>query len=188
MPTFPSRRFVTAGGLTVVHEGLLEYELIDVDDGRAGTLALTLVRATGMLSRPATTNRRSPAGPPMRLEGAQMLGPVEARYALCLGPTDPYAAADDALLPLLVTTAPGGGDREPVGHGLVVEGAEVSAVRREGTALEVRVFNPSASPTSVSLGGRSGQLVDLAGRTVAAFEGSFELGPWRVATARLTDG
>jgi hypothetical protein len=117
-----------------------------------------------------------------------MLGPVEARYALCLGPIDPYAAADDALLPLLVTMAPGGGDRGPVGPGLVLEGAEVSAVRREGTALEVRVFNPSASPTSVSLGGRSGQLVDLAGRPVAAFEGGFELGPWKVATARLPDG
>src|SRR5207237_7674834 len=28
LPTFPSRRFVVAGGLTVVHEGLLEYELV----------------------------------------------------------------------------------------------------------------------------------------------------------------
>ena len=37
-PTFPSRRFVVAGGLTVVHEGLLEYELVDVVDrgGLAG--------------------------------------------------------------------------------------------------------------------------------------------------------
>ncbi|HUQ40291.1 MAG TPA: glycoside hydrolase family 38 C-terminal domain-containing protein, partial [Acidimicrobiales bacterium] len=47
LPTFPSRRFVRAGGLTVAHEGLLEYEL--VEDGTA--LALTLLRATGMLSR-----------------------------------------------------------------------------------------------------------------------------------------
>ena len=31
-PTFPSRRFVRAGGLTVVHEGLLEYELVDLAD------------------------------------------------------------------------------------------------------------------------------------------------------------
>ena len=31
IPTFPSRRFVTAGGLTVVHEGLLEYELVDIE-------------------------------------------------------------------------------------------------------------------------------------------------------------
>ncbi len=35
LPTFPSRRFVSAGGLTMVHEGLLEYELVDVD-GRWG--------------------------------------------------------------------------------------------------------------------------------------------------------
>ncbi|HYF47737.1 MAG TPA: hypothetical protein VD926_16090, partial [Acidimicrobiales bacterium] len=44
MPTFPSRRFVQAGGVTVAHEGLLEYELVDVTDGRAGALALTLLR------------------------------------------------------------------------------------------------------------------------------------------------
>ena len=37
LPTFPSRRFVQAGGLTVVHEGLLEYELVDVADGPDGT-------------------------------------------------------------------------------------------------------------------------------------------------------
>ena len=36
IPTFPSRRFVSAGGLTVVHEGLLEYELVDIGPERAG--------------------------------------------------------------------------------------------------------------------------------------------------------
>ena len=30
-PTFPSRRFVSSGGLTVVHDGLLEYELVDIE-------------------------------------------------------------------------------------------------------------------------------------------------------------
>ena len=30
VPTFPSRRFVRAGGLTVTHEGLCEYELVDL--------------------------------------------------------------------------------------------------------------------------------------------------------------
>src|ERR1700687_4917133 len=70
LPTFPSRRFVSAGGLTVVHEGLLEYEL--VDDGRA--LAPTLLRATGMLSRDGMTYRPQPAGPAMAVEGPQMIG------------------------------------------------------------------------------------------------------------------
>ena len=30
MTTQPSRRFVVAGGLTVAHEGLVEYELVEV--------------------------------------------------------------------------------------------------------------------------------------------------------------
>jgi hypothetical protein len=116
-----------------------------------------------------------------------MLGSVECRYAVCVGPVDPYAVADDALLPLLATTAPGGGHRMPSGQGLAVDGAEVSAVRRDEGAVEVRVFNPTDAPTSVSMGGRSGHLVDLAGRPVDAFEGGFELGPRRLATARLAD-
>jgi hypothetical protein len=116
-----------------------------------------------------------------------MLGPVECRYAVCVGPVDPYALADDVLLPLLTTTAPGGGDRSSIGQGLAVDGAEVSAVRRDNGALEVRVFNPTDTATSVSLGGRSGDLVDLAGRPVGAFEGGFELGPQQLATARLSE-
>ncbi|MDQ6840606.1 MAG: alpha-mannosidase, partial [Actinomycetota bacterium] len=69
--TFPSRRFVCAGGLSVTHEGLLEYEL--VDGGRA--LALTLLRATGTLSKPSPITRPNPAGPSHPLEGPQMVGP-----------------------------------------------------------------------------------------------------------------
>ncbi|HEY1466615.1 MAG TPA: hypothetical protein VGF11_06145, partial [Acidimicrobiales bacterium] len=90
LPTFPSRRFVSAGGLTVVHEGLLEYELVDIGDSGhpptghdgAHTLALTLLRATGMLSRLGMSLRPLPAGPMTPLDGPQLLGPVEARYAL----------------------------------------------------------------------------------------------------------
>src|SRR5690606_7293174 len=46
MATFPSRRFVSAGGLTVAHEGLLEYELVDLDPAgsEAATMAVTLLR------------------------------------------------------------------------------------------------------------------------------------------------
>ncbi len=31
LPTAPARRFVSAGGLTVVHDGVCEYELVDID-------------------------------------------------------------------------------------------------------------------------------------------------------------
>ncbi len=183
LPTFPSRRFVSAGGLTVAHEGLLEYEV--VDGGRA--LALTLLRATGVISRGPMPARPEPAGPPLPVAGAQMLGPVVVRYAVQVGDGDPYALVDDAFLPLTAVTAPGGGRLPPSGSALVVDGAEVSAVTRGRGGLELRVFNPTPTPTAVRLEGRSGWLVDLRGRPVAPFSDAFELGPWRIASARLAE-
>lgn len=182
LPTFPSRRFVRAGGLTVVHEGLLEYEV--VDGGRS--LALTLLRATGMLSRVEMTYRPLPAGPPTPLEAPQMLGPVEARYAVHIGDADPYALVDDAFLPLQVATADGGGTAPDSGSALLVDGAEVSAVRRVAGGLEIRVFNPRPEATDVRFG-RRGWRVDLRGRPLEPFDGGFTLGPFSIATVRLGD-
>ncbi|MGA8724109.1 MAG: hypothetical protein WB565_03635 [Acidimicrobiales bacterium] len=190
-PTFPSRRFVSAGGLTVVHDGLLEYELVDVADDpsagepRAATLALTLLRATGMLSRPGMSRRPLPAGPMTPIEGPQLLGPISAEYALAVGDVDAYATADDVLVPLAPVGSLGGGDRPDRGTALTVRGAEVSALVRRAGLLELRVFNPTASPTTVEIAGRSGWLVDLRGRALTPFEGSFELRPYGIATARL---
>jgi hypothetical protein len=66
-----------------------------------------------------------------------------------------------------------------------VGGAEVSAVVRDGGALVVRVFNPRPEPTTFTVGGRTGWLVDLRGRPLEPFEGSFTLRPWGLATATL---
>jgi mannosylglycerate hydrolase len=190
LPTFASRRFVSAGGLTVAHEGLLEYELVDIDErgGSARMLALTLLRSTGMLSRLGMAYRPLPAGPLTPVDGLQLQGrTVEARYALCLGCQDPYAMADDALLPLELVHAPGGGGRPATGSALEIEGAEVSAVRREAGLVEVRVFNPTERATTVRVGSRSGWLVDLRGRTLARFDGSFPLRPFGIATFRWGD-
>jgi mannosylglycerate hydrolase len=188
LPTFPSRRFVQAGGLTVAHEGLLEYELVDVRAGPQGdvanTLALTLLRCTGMLSQGPMATRPLPAGPLTPLEGPQQQGPVSLRFALHVGDRDPYAVVDEAFLPLVVTRA-GGGTGPAEGQALRVTGAEVSAVTREAGALHVRVFNPTADPTTVHVEGRQGWLVDLRGRPLAPFEGSFALAPWAIATAAL---
>jgi hypothetical protein len=206
LATYPSRRFVTAGGLSVLHDGLCEYELVDLSqDGagetpaRAHALALTLLRATGMLSRLTMLNRPLPAGPVDSLTSPQLQGPLVLRYALALEATDPYGLADDAFMDLPVVSSLGGGRRGLESSLLSVTGAEVSALRRvAGGVLELRVFNPTGASTRVEVrrGLRSapgaddeplrGQLVDLRGRFVASFEGSFELGPHRIATARLT--
>ena len=181
LPTFPSRRFVMAGGLTVVHEGLLEYEL--VDGGRA--LALTLLRATGMLSRDHMTYRPDPAGPAIPVDGPQLVGPLHLRYAVHIGEADPYSLVDQAFMPLSVLEAPGGGQRPASGSALTVEGAEVSALQRIAGALELRVFNPTNREVTVRLAGRQGWLVDLRGQAQEPFDESFPLRPWGIATARL---
>jgi mannosylglycerate hydrolase len=185
LPTYPCRRFVQAGGITVVHEGLLEYELVDVAEDGAHALALTLLRSTGTLSRVEPAYRPVPAGPPVPTPGAQMIGPVEACYGVQVGGCDPYAVVDEAFLPLQVVSSDGGGNRPATGTGLSVEGAEVSALRRSGDALEVRMFNPTPQPTTVLIAGHWGWLVDLRGRPVEAFDGSFQLRPWGIATAHL---
>jgi mannosylglycerate hydrolase len=190
LPTAPSHRFVSAGGLTVVHDGVCEYELIDIEPGgagnQAGTIALTVLRSTGMLSRLGMAYRPFPAGPLTPVSGLQMTGRlITFSYALAVGPHDPYALADEVLLPVEVVSALGGGTRPASGTELVVDGAQVSAVRREGGVLEVRLFNPTSEETTVALPGRSGWLVDLRGYPQRPFEGSFALRPFGIATARL---
>jgi alpha-mannosidase len=181
LPTFPARRWVQAGGLTVTHEGLLEYEL--VQDGRA--LALTLLRATGMLSRPAPALRPNAAGPAVPLDGPQLVGRHRVRYALALGDVDPWRLADLAWLPLHVVRAEGGGPLPASGSRLAVTGAEVSALHRVDGAIEMRVFNPSTKATRVRVPGHSGVLVDLRGRPTGSWDQTFPVGPWGIATARL---
>src|SRR5690606_24548474 len=228
LPTFPAQRFVQAGGLTVVHDGVTEYELVDVRDGTAHELALMVARCTGMLSQMPMSTRPLPAGPLIPVEGAQLQGPVVRRFAVAVGDdVDPYALGDDVLVPLRVaaggragrtgrtaasataaaataerddTAAPraaaGAGtaaDRPvepwlpPVGSALRVRGAEVSAVLRDGGTRVVRVFNPTDQPTTVTVEGGRGWLVDLRGRPLEPFEESFDLRPWGIATLALTD-
>ena len=186
LPTAPANRFVSAGRLTVVHQGVTEYELIDIEGEAARTMALTVLRSTGMLSRLGMAYRPFPAGPLTAVEGLQMRGMrVELRYALALDCDDPYRLADDVLLPLEPVSSLGGGPRPAAGTEMTVDGAEVSALHRVAGVLEIRVYNPTARPTVVSFPGRAGWLVDLRGYPQAPFEGSFELRPFGIATARL---
>jgi mannosylglycerate hydrolase len=194
LPTFVSRRFVDTGRLAVLHDGLLEYEVV----GDGTELALTLLRATGYLSRIALPLRPDPAGPPLRVEGAQLRGPRAVEYALFPHQgagadvfADLYRAADDLLVPL--ERARGGGiagaSRPPTGQALAVRGVQVSAVRHEPGGLVVRVFNPSpvSATAEVDRAGApaTGWVVDLVGRPLKRFEGTVALRPWQLATLRL---
>jgi hypothetical protein len=186
LATFPSQRFVRAGGLTVVHEGLNEYELIDVVDDRAHTLAITLLRASRYLSRGPMASRTEPAGPEIELRGSQVRGPCRARYAVTTTDIDPYAMVDDTFLPLFVTSGTGDGSRPPRHQALALEGAEVASVRRVGGQLSVRVFNPHPVPREVTVD-RAGWAVDLRGHPIAAVDGSFTMRAGEITTLVLPD-
>ena len=190
-PMYPSRRFVVAGGLTVLHEGLLEYELVDIDDGGAGALALTLLRATGLLSNGPMASRPLPAGPFTRTDGAQMIGPHTFRYALLAGddPTAAYAAVDDAFLPMIVTRAAGGGTRESDAvRSSSVQGAVVSSVLRDAGQLDRARVQPHRPCDH-----RGDRRATTAGWSICGAVRSSRsmarsrLEPWRIATAQLRD-
>ena len=195
LPTFPSRRFVRAGGLTVVHEGLLEYELgrHRRDDGARHELALTLLRCTGMLSQ-------VPDGHPARCRPARSTAsrarscsggsPCAGAFAVGAG-ADPYAAGRRRL--------PAAASRRQVAAACPARRRRRKARRSPSTAprspavrrtaagqLEVRVFNPTAEPTTARSPGRRGWTTDLRGRPLAPWEGSVELGPWQIATLVLS--
>jgi alpha-mannosidase len=200
LPTFVSRRFVDVAGdgvgLAVLHDGLLEYEV--VDDGRE--LALTLLRATGYLSRSELSLRPNPAGPLDPLEGPQLQGHLALDYAVLPHRGDweraqLAAAADELLVPLERVRGGGwpGADVAPTGQALRVDGAEVSAVQRDETgALVVRVVNLSPAPSEVTLATGpgvplTGDVIDLTGEPLGAFTGSAPLRPWQLLTVRGTD-
>jgi alpha-mannosidase len=198
LPTFVSRRFVDASdgtaGLALLHDGLLEYEV--VDDGRE--LALTLLRATGYLSRAAPSLRPTPAGPYVPVEGAQMIGRQVVEYAVLphrgdWRAADLYGEADAFGVPFERTRAGSmfGGTVPLEGARLRIDGAEVSAVRREPGGLVVRVFRtaPAAGDVTIERDGApaTGWVVDLVGRPVEPFEGSVRARPWQILTLRVDE-
>ena len=189
LPTYPARDHVTAGGLTVATEGVVEYELVDITGSGAGAtsgeIALTLLRCTGLLSQEPMETRPVPAGPIVATPGAQMIGTTTVRYGLAVAAGDPRAVADDLFVPLLVAS-PRGPHRSDGHTALSVEGAEVSSVRRRGGKVEVRVWNPTEVETVVSVD-RTGWLTDLRGRPQQRLDGPLPLAPWQIATLALDD-
>jgi hypothetical protein len=205
LPTFVSRRFVdcsaSGAGFALVHDGLLEYEVVAIDDDAGGReLALTLLRATGYLSRSEPALRPNPAGPLDRLDGPQLQTSLALDYAVVLHRGDVYAAdlpgtADDVLVPLERVRGGGwpGASQPACGRALDVRGAEVSALTRDRDGvLVLRVVNrtPTATELVVARDGApvAGQVVDLAGTVLGEFSGASALRPWELLTIRLTEG
>jgi hypothetical protein len=112
--------------------------------------------------------------------------PIRASYVIGVN-VDPWELAERAFSPLDVVKAEGGGSRPTSGTALHVSGAIVSSVRREAGDLEVRVFNPTESPSAVNIGDLRGFLIDLRGVQETSVHSEFTLSPHRFATLRIPE-
>ncbi|MDP9343181.1 MAG: hypothetical protein M3Q23_14045 [Actinomycetota bacterium] len=154
-PTWPARGVVMAGGVAVLSEGVVEYEIAG---GRE--VAVTLQRAVGTISRQSIKTRPWPAGPDIATPEAQMIGDMDFRLGIM-----PSARREDLLpawerfaLPIVGREAAGGGTLPDRGSLLEVEGAQLSGVRRRGGEVVATIWNPSEEPARARVGDRRVEL------------------------------
>ena len=139
--TFVHQGWVYLNGLTVVAAGLPEAEILHDD-----TLAITLVRSVGWLSRRDLNTRDGPAGPVIPVKDAQCLETIETELVLYAG-LDPIKAqlAEIPLAAVFAGDAPlMAADRDMLAlHG---DTLLVSAFKpaEEGGDYVLRLLNPGS--------------------------------------------
>ncbi|MGN9811587.1 hypothetical protein ACTMSW_19800 [Micromonospora sp. BQ11] len=187
----PVRSMSVLPGLAVLAPGLPEVQGIR---GERPSLAVTILRAVGWLSRPDLRTRTAGAGPQLRTPEAQCRRTVSASVGVRLD-TDEAALAGAAArrrAPLRgYQLRPGQPTPAPV-TGLRVDGALVSAYKpaEDGDGAVLRLVNPTSTETVVRLGGVQGPLrectlsEDPTGDTLDPT--SIPLPPYATRTFRLT--
>ncbi|HKV58326.1 MAG TPA: glycoside hydrolase family 38 C-terminal domain-containing protein [Ktedonobacteraceae bacterium] len=161
---FPQKRFVDIGdgktGMAVLNRGLPEYEVIQDDAGQPA-IALTLLRCVAWLSRGDLTTRRGHAGPMLATPEGQCLGHHEFDYALVMHSGD--WQAEDALvlreaqafnMPIrAIATNQHEGSLPSTTSMVEVEPRSivVSAIKRNGEGVIVRIYNPLSRTVEASL-------------------------------------
>jgi alpha-mannosidase len=202
LATFPAHGFVHTGGVTALLDHIVEYEVVD---GRE--LALTLLRSFGLISRNTNPYREDPAGPEVPVPAAQLLGDRSMRFALM-----PHAGSwsTDGVLAMAeryqhaALTVRASGPQDPAawtaigdppdGRGLAIEGDGVvlTALRRRGEWLELRVVAETATVTEAVIHGPFDEArdADLLGRPLGPLATQpgllrLTLGPWEIRTVQL---
>ncbi len=155
--TYPQKSFVDASdgvrGLMVANRGLPEYEALEGADGSV-TIALTLLRCVGWLSRADIRTRRGPAGPSLETPGAQMPGRWTFHYSLIPhagGWESAFEKAHRFARPLRAVRSDRGTGSLPAGgsllevepHELVLSSLKVA---EDGDGVVVRVYNTADAP------------------------------------------
>ena len=198
IPTYPASGFVDAGGAAVLLTRTVEYELLE-----NGELAITLLRAIGLLSRNVHPYRDDPAGPQLATPAAQCLGPAEVSLAVMPHDgswldADLVGAAELYRHPFV--QRPGSGDvdvRRSQVEGLSVQGPGVvmTSLRRRGDWLELRLVAETPLATTAVVGttdapvtaARRCDLLGHDGDTLPLEDGvlTLPLRPWQIVTVQL---
>ncbi|MCY4039979.1 MAG: glycoside hydrolase family 38 [Gammaproteobacteria bacterium] len=160
----PSHSFIRAGKLGVAHLALQEYEILD--DGHVDMLALTLIRSVGWLSRRDLVTRGAGAGPDIETPEAQCLGDHQYDLIFSVGGHDRLSLreADEFRRPLLFLNGSGCVTDTPLS--VRADELMITACRRLGKEVEVRMFNPTAKPQTAEFSTRAVRRVSLAGEDV----------------------
>jgi mannosylglycerate hydrolase len=144
--------FIAAGSTVVIGHGLPEYEAIEDADGGL-SLALTLLRCVGWLSRDDLSTRPSGAGPSVQTPDAQVQGRHTFRYDIRLdgdlGDAALVRASADARWPVVAGDAVS--DQAPP---IRVAGDVAFAALKpaeEGNGLVLRLYNPGRERTPVTI-------------------------------------
>lgn len=92
----PMQRYVGTQNFGIITKGLTEYEVFQ------NTLAITLLRSTGIISNPKNPARSTPAGPPIPVPEAQQLGLNTAEFAIGFFDKNEAAARIEEVFPQAV--------------------------------------------------------------------------------------
>ncbi|HEX6684409.1 MAG TPA: glycoside hydrolase family 38 C-terminal domain-containing protein [Candidatus Limnocylindrales bacterium] len=194
LPTFPAYSFVDAGGAAVLLTQATEYEVV----GDGTELALTLLRATGLISRAEHPLRAEPAGPVIATPQAQLVG-AEVRTSLAVMPhagdwSEILGAAEAFRHPFAATRGLAIAGFLATASGLQIRGEGVTMTslrRRDADWLEVRLVAMTDSPTIAYLGPLTeARRADLLGNpgapyAVASSTLAVPLNPWEIATIQF---
>jgi mannosylglycerate hydrolase len=212
----PLQSVVDAGdaavGMTVLSEGLMEYEVMPFAEEAGGpTIALTVLRSVGWLSREDLQTRKGNAGPSLETPGAQCVGDYEFRFAFAPRSAPPSESAlcdlgRRFLAPPSVvagTNGPKAGGGLPRSQSFITTtadgstGAALSALKKaeDRDGVVIRLFNPAASSVQLGLsmplppaGAFRLNLREQRQESLPIAKGSatLSLGPRKIVTVELT--
>jgi hypothetical protein len=205
----PQRSFATlddgARALTVASRGSPEVDAVPEADGTS-SLAVTLLRAVGWLSRGDLRLRPGDAGPGLETAGAQVPGPHRAEISIRLHPIDSLdrvAEAHRFAYPARGWIGAGPADAPLADGARLVEiddpAVVVSAIEpRPDRRAVLRLYNASAQPRRVELrwngpGARAIEPVDLSEERVdsptvraSGTRVTLSLRPWEITSLRVS--